>query len=1329
MSLSLSQLFEQHKSENSPKQEESRHDDDQGDNDIGDASINRSLFDSKDNKKSSRKKKKSKERKSRKRARPSNSDSDIEASDNESLDGIKSENDTEKDTDGVEINAAEEEEEEYKEDDETVDRASNQVFYQNYSESVKVLYNNHSQKVEPQTSSETLAVVNSALHPKSIKSSGNERRIPGDYDIEGEANTFPSRSLTGRYRPRKKRIVTKLSSRKHEISYRQETEEEIRKRVQRMEKYDECAAIRARWKARTVNFQSEDDIGDAFWLRAQEAIGEKLRSDEKERLQRQRRERKNKLKQQKKEEFEKMKRLEDEDVLEEDDEVKEQSQLLAQLSQPEITPKEEDLGDPTNNSDSKESSQKLNYWELGYSVPNKSSITFDFDPSVERIVHSGCEKALETEKKRKEYKKDETKATFTALMMREDGPRNSMRCFFEPNRSLICNAKGTFRPGYRLGHFHHLLNMAARSLCGDGGSRSLEDIDLENQYIQLLCKQYEDEAKRKYNDKTMCADFRKKGFLTTLADDQGKNMLFYLQNAWDDPEEVAKQLGIMDSFQELPMGGNVLTNLKDNCKKKRLQMKKKHKLHSVNWDHENHNEDENESDHEDLEDEERSMPLDEENSPEATTNGGLVDVMTMETSTSRNDKKRYFGPSHDKRDALISPTTFYSHIVGTEPPIPEHPLDPAAWIFGPIDRFSKFYHTSVRMDTSIYKIILSTLMKRIARARLSNNLSIVCNTQDQIMYLMEEFASINENKIYLYYTSTIQDPSDSDIPLVEFYRGINEYCSYTANGTLELQQENEADGDETNNEIRNEHDESQKASGTNLIAGKIWEFCQPKIRQNALLRFPKLRITFGIALICRSINPSAAEILSSPIDDDGICTPLDLFKEALEDMESKKYIVINQNLEENSIRAVELEFLLHDAAEFFQEAVELDPTNVEYQLWHIGCLASCLLISSGNKICANTAHVHPSQMKETFLDSFKCAHEVRPCMKKYNEVRVELSSAVRALFTLVKYQGGSRAHLGLFSLLEWRQVIGLLVGSELNNFLNDIHKHHALHFGSWARLEPAAFLREYRGITTNICVPSLYAQILENDPGKITNWRNFVHSLGPVSAGAKSGDWWGKDRRWWSDSLVYTGSTNTNDFDGIDRLVGSDMLLKLKEAIAFSSSNAKTNLSTPIKTQDDEIRKENDHHDMVWLPTLEDVMVKNEERVKISEEDRIRCYANDLPGMQKNVPENNDKNDPASAFLSSISMSSGNPPLELSLMSDEVTAYKFFISCHLFGADQPSLQDYIIFSLCKKCIRNEWNSIRKELDKTCDQFRVLVWLNSMGIDVVGIIENIDGGAS
>eukprot|EP00531_Pseudo-nitzschia_arenysensis_P016294 CAMPEP_0116152706 /NCGR_PEP_ID=MMETSP0329-20121206/20824_1 /TAXON_ID=697910 /ORGANISM="Pseudo-nitzschia arenysensis, Strain B593" /LENGTH=159 /DNA_ID=CAMNT_0003649505 /DNA_START=60 /DNA_END=535 /DNA_ORIENTATION=- len=154
---------------------------------------------------------------------------------------------------------------------------------------------------------------------------------------------------------------------------------------------------------------------------------------------------------------------------------------------------------------------------------------------------------------------------------------------------------------------------------------------------------------------------------------------------------LAKELSILDSFQESSIRGNVLNlqNLKMNCERMRSQVKKQYKLRTINWDHGNHDEDEDESDQEDV--------LDEKIIPEATTNGGVVDAMTLETSMTRIDKKKF---AHDNRDAFISPTTFYSHIVGTKPPIPEHPLDPAAWVFGPVDRFSKFYHTCVRMDTS-----------------------------------------------------------------------------------------------------------------------------------------------------------------------------------------------------------------------------------------------------------------------------------------------------------------------------------------------------------------------------------------------------------------------------------------------------------------------------------------------------------------------------------------------------------------------------------------------------------------------------------------------------
>ena len=1302
MSLSLSELFAQHQSQNSSK-EESHEFEENGGNEGSDGSIGILLTDSNETRNQSITSPERKKSKKRSRS-PRKSDHDT-ADDNNDLTSkpkrIKSEssNDDVKDEIEDEIDEMEDYGDE-EEDDGNTKRASNQKFYQNYSESMRVLYKEQEPK---RNSKKTLEVVNSALCPPK-----NERRLPGE-DV-------PSRSLAGRYKPRKKRIQG--SSGNTEVSYRLETQDEIQDRVRRMEGYAQRDALRVRWKNRTVDFQSEKDVGDAFWLRAQETLGDKLRSDEKERRMRNKRLKKKELKKEKRVEMERIKEMERNDVLEEDDEVKEQSQLLAQLTQPEIALKqEEDPDHRMNNEVSNESSQKLNYWELGYTMPSRSSINFDFDPSVEKIVQRRSMGTVDTNTNNDSRSKDETRASFTALMKKRDDGESSSRFYFEPNRALISNGKSTFRPGYRSGHIQQLLNMAARSLCGDGGSGSINDIELENQYIRLLCKQHEDETrKNRHYDSTIGADFRKKGFMMTLAEEQGKNMLLYLQNIWDNPRQVAMELGLMDCSQESPIRGNLLTSIKEHSRNKRLQIKKLHRMRPVDWSYENNYDDDSDSGNEDNFGKDAADQIDDKVVGEAITNGGVVDAMTMETSLTI-DQKRIYGDSNNDRDALISPTTFYSHIAGTNPPIPQHPFDPSAWIFGPVDRHSKFYHTSVRMDTSIYKIVLATLMKRIGRARFTKHDSISRDTQEQITNLIEEFATVNENKFYLQYTNIIQDPFDSDIPLVEFYRGVNEYCSFMANGFLEMQQEPKKDPDnDDENNLDDELDDLHKGSGMNIIAGKIWEFCQPKIRQNSLLRFPKLRIVFGIALICRSINSSAAEILSRPIDGNCIETPLDLFKEALEDMESKKYIAMSRNFEENSIRAVELEFLLHDAAEFFQEAVELDPTNVEYQLWHIGCLASCLLISSGNKICSNSAHLYPSQMKGTFMDSATLTHEVRPRMKKYKEVRVELATAVKALFALVKYQDSSRAHFGVFSLLEWKQVVGLLVGSQLKTHLKDIHRCHAFNFGKWAHREPTAFLREYKGITENICHASLHAEVLENDPGDVGNWRNFVLSLGPIPE-AKDEDWWGKHRSWWGESLLHLTSPDRigtfGDESALEYLLENlndeiveDLPTKVKETTDSLSIPSNTSF---IKTQEDD--DTDDNQILAWLPTPESVMMEDDEQGKISEEQRARCYANDLPKIEKHIYDNTDGSRLEEPLLQGLSS-----------VSKEVQAYKIFISCHLLGVNDPSVGKFIYSNLLHNCIRS--GNAADTVDKNCDDFRILVWLNSMNINITKIVHSM-----
>ena len=1309
MSLSLSQLFEQHKSQS---KNEAKHSDDEAfggaagssNYDDGDDSIanerKRSpvpmVVDSNDGPSggSSRTTRRTSSRKRTTRETPGFVKMEEE--------GSSSEDDRDVDGDFVDYG-------DFDDDEKTYGKGKNvnkkDRFYENYSETTKALYN--IQNPRNHTPSEALDAIYSALFPHNNNNSGtlivgNERRLAGeephgnnDDGGGGGAYDYPSKSLVGRYRPRKRRLNPHAALKKEEeVAYRLETEKEVKDRVRRMEGYNERSQLRVRWKKRSVNVQDEEDVGRAFHFRAKQSLDAKLREGKKERRRNQEKERRSRKKRRKKEEMEKTRELENSDILEEDDEVKEQSQLLAQLSQPDPAVKVEE--DDAVRADDVPSSdapiKNRDYWKKGYTIPKKSHVSFEYDLAIEKMVEENC--VRNNFDKNKSIKNDAgddgPKASFWGLVRPPTFTfYDSSRFFFTPNKTpLVTNGNTTCRQGYRRGHVPHMMSMAARSLCGG----STAEIALENHYLRLLCLRDGEASKKKDAETTICANFRTGGYLTTIAEDLGNNMLLYLQNTWNDPVEVAKQLGILDYYQDSPMRGNLLTNFSVNSKTNKSQIKKLHKIRSANWSHDSSNNNYNDDD-KNL-DEEVVLP-DREIVPEMATSGAVVDAITLETSLTVDEKRFFEASNNDARDAFISPNTFYNHIPGTSPPIPQHPMDPSACLFGPVDRYSKFHHGSVRMDSSSYRLMLSTLMKRIGRARALEKESVEVQIREQILNLIENFANINENKFYLRYTNYIQDPSDSDIPMVEFYRGVMGYCAYMANGYLEMHGSDSSE------------DNSPQASGMSLVAGKIWEFCRPKIRHNPLFRFPRLRIVFGVALICHSLPPPAAEILSRPvIESDGFSTPLELFKQTLQYLETKNYITMDRHFEDkNSIRAVELEFVLHDAAEVFHEAVKLDPINVDYQLWHIGCLAACLLVSSGNKI-SESARVYPSQIKGSLMKNYKsAAHEVRPCMKKYNEVRIELSAAIGALLTLAKYQNSAKIHYAMFSLLEWGQVIGLLVGSQLENFLNDIERLHAFHFGAWARNEPSAFRRIYKSIADQkICKPSIFAQILENEPGEIQNWRNFVRCLGPISKTKDAADWWGKDRDWWRDSLLYglTPDTGSRRFAKDDSsIVVKKVLAQVRKASDVHS--ILTDCSTDETEQDCEDRSDCETVD--WLPTRQSVKAQNANQIDVSKEQRCRCYANDLPKARRHTSDDSEK----------------TPIQDLCSLSEEAQAYKIFISCHLFGLDHQSVRKVIYYNLFSTCMPSKYTI---KVNEDCDQFRVLVWLSSMGIAMENIVQDI-----
>ena len=688
--------------------------------------------------------------------------------------------------------------------------------------------------------------------------------------------------------------------------------------------------------------------------------------------------------------------------------------------------------------------------------------------------------------------------------------------------------------------------------------------------------------------------------------------------------------------------------------------------------------------------------------------------MTQGSSVATLDRKIVSKLSVESQDALIAPNSLYSHIPATQPPVPQFPLDPTSTLFGPVDRHSKFNHGNVKMDAAVFNVILSTLLARLARSKSMNDSGGVKRVLTQIMNFLKEYADINENKLYKRYNNYSATGAD-DFPLVEFYRGVAGNCNALASCCLEnpIGQNSTEEGDHTIFDDAHPEDDGSEASNkshnlkVNEVAEKIWNFCRERIQHNALLRFPRLRITYGVALICRAIPNSAAEILSRALDDTSFRTPIHLFMHALQHMEEGKMIQENHNVfNDSSIRAGELEYILHDAAEIMEEAVKIDPVNVDYQLWHIGCLASCLLVSSGNKI-GSGVHLYPSQKRRnsSFLDD-GLAHEIRTQLKKYDEVRGEISTAIRTLLTLAEYQGSLKAHLAVTAVLEWKQMIGLLLGSTFEDHVDDIKTLHAFHIQQWIRKDTSEFASRYTRNVQATRDGTYFARNIENDPENIDNWRKFVKFLGSLDPHDRRNneDWWGNDRDWWEYSVLLMPPLETSHMN--ENGIAEVILARLKPD--DSSNETSIHTAPPSNHTKPPSEKLFD-----WLPTNDDIETQKMRNSSISEKTRSRCHAHLLPRSFEDILQASD-----------TSSTSTDPPLSplinVSSISQEMNAYRLYVFCHLYGVDHPTVEKYIYFGL----IRNCWLHLKwKWLKSDCDEFRILQWLISKGMNLEAVIRS------
>jgi hypothetical protein len=487
------------------------------------------------------------------------------------------------------------------------------------------------------------------------------------------------------------------------------------------------------------------------------------------------------------------------------------------------------------------------------------------------------------------------------------------------------------------------------------------------------------------------------------------------------------------------------------------------------------------------------------------------------------------------QELLGDRTTNYVHLTGTVPPIPMFPLNPTGVVFGPVDRYAGFHHTA-KVDETTVALTISTLVARMGAATLKK--AKFTNDQfhedeerkrisHQLQLYVEQVPDLHRVNYFKWLLTT--KSGVQDLPLVNYYNGVMFYCSFMANGcclrtTFKREQEssgtstfgkqfeekdeddslygNDEDGVDDNVGMENIQgwDSSYLAGcGMEKVAECISDYCQKHIRHNGLLRFPALHLTFGLACLCRRLPSAVAEILSRPMyeepkPNESHCrTPVELIQHALEYMEDNHLLEEDEpnfDSEDGAVQAALLEYWMYEAADVFRQCFKLDPVAVEYHLWYIGALSGCLLLCSGNRI-GSGARRYPSEWNRDVIPfdvtfdgddtpNPSPRHEIRSKLPKYEHIREELRHAVHLLLHNAKYQKSwAKMHLAVSSVLEWKQVIALLVGSSGNhsspghksNYFTDTMSHNG--FVTTIRRPPKSMLRDLLNTrtTTILCFP------------------------------------------------------------------------------------------------------------------------------------------------------------------------------------------------------------------------------------------------------------------
>jgi len=290
------------------------------------------------------------------------------------------------------------------------------------------------------------------------------------------------------------------------------------------------------------------------------------------------------------------------------------------------------------------------------------------------------------------------------------------------------------------------------------------------------------------------------------------------------------------------------------------------------------------------------------------------------------------------------------------------------------------------------------------------------------------------------------------------------------------------------------------------VASNLASYGQLLSRDGKLEIFHQIHLTTAVATMASCFGPSGAEILSRPTFVGGVSsnTPFHLVRFSLEDAAQKGLIRRNAtsiSYDAHVINADALIRCFETAAEMFRDILNLIPDSIDCRCWYTATRLGAMIVASGIQIGNGSRVASPEEynMEDYPVDDVS-RHS------KYNALRSLASAATRELLaykTNSNRPPGNRYHYAIISILEWKEIVGLLIKRPHLNMgaFKTIRLLHAMHTSAWAMDECSDEALAYvmtlaqDGFVSHRDVLDILTKVIDRNPNNVRAWATLASAL------------------------------------------------------------------------------------------------------------------------------------------------------------------------------------------------------------------------------------------